>query len=93
MLPVLAAPAVGSWWAAGLGLSAVSPLLEGFLVALLTQPELGQCDLALPCPLGYLLGMTQTSLSHNGPHCVQPLSVLGGHCIKGRHLDLFSPSR
>lgn len=84
---------MGSWWAAGSGLSAVSPLLEGFLVTLLAQPELGQCDLALPHPLGYLLGMTQTPLSHNGLHCVQPLAVLGGHCIKGRHLDLFFPSR
>lgn len=93
MLPVLAAPAVESWWEAGSGLSAVSPLLEGFLVTLLVQPELGQCDLALPRLLGHLLEMTQTPLSHNGQRRVQPLSVLGGHCIKGRHLDLFFPSR
>lgn len=90
---MLAAPAVGSWWAAGSGLSAVTPLLEGFLVTPLAQSELGQCDLALPCPLGHLLEMTQTPLSHNGARCVQPLSVLGGRCIKERYPDLFFPSR
>lgn len=51
-LPLLEAPGSQPWWAAGSGLSAVSLLLEGFLVTLLAQPESGQCDLALPHPLG-----------------------------------------
>lgn len=64
---MLAAPAGGSQltargaesgWAAGSGLSAVSPLLEGFPVTLLAPTELGQCDLVLSCPLGHLLEMT-----------------------------------
>lgn len=81
---------VGSWWAAGLGLSAVSPLLEGFLVTLLAQPELGQCDPALPHPLGPLLEMTQTPPA--SMDCVVHSPSL---CLvdKGRHFDLFFPSR
>lgn len=63
-------------WAAGSGLSAVSPPLEGVLVALLAQPELGQYDLALPFPSGHLLKMTQTPLSNHGLRwCAAPFSA------------------